>query len=280
MGNDFEDDFDDTEVLATVSPSDSPQATIIADASKSKRKREAYKAKKAKRRKRAIEDNDEAHLIFEEGKGGVNTAIAKLGPQLIADYVGQKVKRFEKELSAVELEDRYIPASAFLDMTSWQKDRNLENLSEFMETFSRYKGRGASLKKASPITGTPHTLIITAAAIRSADISRAVRSFQSKENAVAKLFAKHIKLKDSIEYCQKTRIGIGVGTPGRVLALIKEDVLKLDDLKRIIIDASQIDEKKRGIFDIKETQKDVMDLLCSGELRKRLSDGSTSIIFY
>ncbi|KAF8423340.1 U3-containing 90S pre-ribosomal complex subunit-domain containing protein [Tirmania nivea] len=279
MGNGFDDDFDDTELLAAPSPSSSPEAATTVTVSKSKRKREAEKAKNAKRRKEATEDNDEVHLVFEGGKG-VNTAIAKLDPQLIADYVGQKVKQSEKELSAVELEDRCIPASAFLDMTSWQKDRTLANLPEFMETFSRYKGRGASLKKASPSNGTPHTLIITAAALRAADITRAVRKFQSKENAVAKLFAKHIKLKDSIEYCQKTRIGIGVGTPGRVLALIKEDVLKLGDLKRIIIDASQIDEKKRGIFEIKETQKDVIDLLCSEELRKRLLDGSTSIIFY
>jgi len=110
MRNDFDDDFDDTEVLAAPSPpSDSPEAAIIANASKSKRKREADKAKKAKRRKESTGDNDETHLIFEEGKGGVNTAIAKLDPQLIADYVGQKVKRFERELSAVELEDRYIP---------------------------------------------------------------------------------------------------------------------------------------------------------------------------
>lgn len=115
-----------------------------------------------------------------------------------------------------------ILASAFLDMTSWQKDRSLENLPGFIEAFSRYKGRGASLKKASLNNGTPHTLIITAAALRAADLTRAVRKFQSGENAVAKLFAKHIKMKESIEYCQKTRIGIGVGTPERVLALIKE----------------------------------------------------------
>lgn len=113
-------------------------------------------------------------------------------------------------------------ASAFIDTTSWQKDRNLDNLPEFLEAFSRYKGRGASLRKASPDNGTPHTFILTAAAMRAADLTRAVRKFQSKENAVAKLFAKHIKLKESIEYCQKTRIGIGIGTPERILALIKE----------------------------------------------------------
>ena len=109
MGNDFDDDFDDTEVLAAPAPhSDSLEAAIFANVSKSKRKREADKAKKAKKRK-VTENNDETHLIFEEGKGGINTAIAKFNPQLIADYVGQKVKRFEKELSEVELEDRYIP---------------------------------------------------------------------------------------------------------------------------------------------------------------------------
>ena len=56
--------------------------------------------------------------------------------------------------------------------------------------------------------------------------------------------------------------------------------LKLEDLKRIIIDASYIDQKKRGIFKIKETQKSVMDFLCSEKLKKRILDGNTIIIFY
>ena len=91
-----------------------------------------------------------------------------------------------------------------------------------MESFSRYKGQGSSLKKSSEATGTPHTLIIAAAALRAADLTRAVRKFQSNDNAVAKLFAKHIKLKEQVEYCKKYRIGIGVGTPERVFTLIKE----------------------------------------------------------
>jgi len=219
-------------------------------------------------------------VITKEGKGGINTAIAHLDPQLIADFVGQKVKKLGKELTLVELGDRYIPASAFLDTTCWQKERNLENLSEFMERFSRYKGRGSSLKKSSEATGTPHTLIVVAAALRAADLSRAVRKFQSKDNAVAKLFAKHIKLKEQVEYCKKSRIGIGVGTPERVLTLIKEGALKLEDLKRVIIDASYIDPKKRGIFEIKETQKSVMNFLCSEMLKKRIFCGNTTIIFY
>ena len=119
-------------------------------------------------------------------------------------------------------------ASAFLETTSWQKDRGLQNLPDYLEMFSRVNGRGASLKKAPEAYGSPHTIVIAAAALRAANLVRAVKKFQTKENAVAKLFAKHIKLKESIEFCQKTRIGLGVGTPGRVLDLIKEGtVLKI-----------------------------------------------------
>jgi len=276
MGDDFE---DDAPILATSSPATNNPSTAAIILKK--RKRGAEKARKLKRRKESQGEDDESHLVItKDGKGGINTAIANLDPHLIADYVGQKVKRFEKELSIVELEDRYIPASAFIDTTSWQKQRSLEHLPEYIETFSRYKGRGSSLKKASEATGTPHTLIIAAAALRAANLSRAVKKFHSKENAVAKLFAKHIKLIEHIEFCKTTRIGIGIGTPERVLVLIKEDALKLEDLKRIIIDASYIDQKKRGIFEIKETQKSVMDLLCSEKLKKRILEGNTSIIFY
>lgn len=36
---------------------------------------------------------------------------------------------------------------------------------------------------------------------------------------VAKLFAKHTKLKDAIEFVKKTRMNFGVGTPSRLLDL-------------------------------------------------------------
>ena len=36
-------------------------------------------------------------------------------------------------------------------------------------------------------------------------LQRALRIFQTKDSVVAKLFAKHIKLKDAIEYVRRTR---------------------------------------------------------------------------
>lgn len=278
----FDDDFDDLPTLVPQSPTseDVASATVL-NVSKNKRKREAEKLRKQKRRKVLGANDDESHLIIDEtGNQGVNTAIGKLDPQLIADYVSQRVRRFEKELSSVELEDRSIPASAFVDTSSWQKERNLIQLPDFIETFSKVKGRGANLAKPPKNKGSPHTLVISAAALRAADLTRALRKFQSKEMAVGKLFAKHIKLKESIEYCQNTKIGIGVGTPSRIMDLIKEDALKIDSLRRIIIDASHIDQKKRGIFDIKETQKAMMDLLCYDKLKSRVLDREAVILFY
>jgi hypothetical protein len=55
------------------------------------------------------------------------------------------------------------------------------------------------------------------------DVSfREVRKFQTKDATVAKLFAKHIKLQDSIKFLKSTRTGIAVGTPQRLKALMDD----------------------------------------------------------
>ncbi len=83
---------------------------------------------------------------------------------------------------------------------------------------------------------------MTAAGLRAADIARylnnvpvssldfnlkarEVRKFQTKDATVAKLFAKHIKLQDSIKFLKSTRTGIAVGTPQRLKALMDDGSL-------------------------------------------------------
>ena len=50
---------------------------------------------------------------------------------------------------------------------------------------------------------------------------RSLRKFQTKESFVAKLFAKHIKLKEAVETLSTTRVNIGVGTPQRITDLLE-----------------------------------------------------------
>lgn len=43
---------------------------------------------------------------------GVNTAIKNLDSHLLADYIAQKTKRFDDNLTVVELEERRIPGTS------------------------------------------------------------------------------------------------------------------------------------------------------------------------
>jgi protein CMS1 len=106
--------------------------------------------------------------------------------------------------------------------------------------------------------------------------------FSTKESKVAKLFAKHIKFKDAVETCSKTRMTFGVGTPHRIFDLIEDGALSVSRLKRIVVDASYIDQKKRGILDMKETQTPLIKLLTREELKERYGakEKGIQLIFY
>ncbi|CAD6592940.1 MAG: hypothetical protein ASARMPRED_006854 [Alectoria sarmentosa] len=205
---------------------------------------------------------------------GLNLAIAKLDNRLLADYLAKRTTRFLPDLSLVELEDRRISETAFVDITSWKKPRTLQNMPSFLEQYNPKAGGDMTLPSASRQPGNPHTLVITSAGLRAANITRALRIFQTKDAMVAKLFAKHIKLREAIGYVKRTRIGIGVGTPSRIIDLLDSGSLSSSSLERVVVDCSHIDQKKRGIFDMRETQEPLMELLNRSELKSRYGNGS------
>lgn len=186
-------------------------------------------------------------------------------------------------------------AASIEDTTAWDKPRNLNNLPGFLEKFSR---NTTKLWSASKKNGAPHTIIVTAAGLRAADVVRAVRSFPTKEAKVAKLFAKHIKIQDSIKFLQSTRTGIAVGTPTRLRDLMKDGMcsflclfselttlvgaLQVDRLERIVVDASHIDQKKRGILEMPDTQIPLIAWLGRKEFRDRYaaSKDGIQLLFY
>ncbi|KAI9798533.1 MAG: hypothetical protein M1825_005314 [Sarcosagium campestre] len=242
--------------------------------------------KKAKSKKTKSSNDD--HLDLD---AGLNTAFAAMNPPLVADFLAQKTRRFEPDLSAPEQEDRRIPGmtqeghkveTAICDTTSWEKPRTLENLADFMRRFSTAPDDPKRLSSAPKKKGHPHTIFITAAGLRAADLTRALRTFQTRDAAVAKLFAKHIKLKEALEYVKSTRMTIGVGTPMRLADLVDAEALSLDKVNRIVVDSSYIDIKKRGIFDMRETLLPLMAFLNRPALKDRYDAASRSIqlLFY
>ncbi|KAI7298531.1 hypothetical protein KC315_g18014, partial [Hortaea werneckii] len=249
------------------------------DDAKPQSKRAAKKRKQTKKPK----DVDDDALDTEQR---VNHAIAHMDSQLMADHVAQRTKRFQPNLSLVEAEDAHIPASAIRDASGWDQGRTTDKLPDFLEKYSgprrKKSKKGQKLSDAPEAKGSPHTLVVAGAGLRAAELVRALRKFQTKESLVAKLFAKHIKLGEAIETVKNSRMGIGVGTPQRIVDLLDNGALKLDNLERIVLDASHIDAKKRGVLDMQDTQPQVVKLLSRQELKERygVEEGKVELLFF
>lgn len=189
-------------------------------------KPESKRAAKRKKTKKPKDVEDEA-LDLELG---VNHAIRHMDSRLMADHVAQRTKRFRPEMSMFEAEDVHIPERAILDTTRWEKPRTTDNIADFVEQYAaprRKKKKGPKLSDAPEGKGNPHTLVVAASGQRAADLTRALRRFQTKECMVAKLFAKHTKLKEAVDTVKKTRMGVGVGTPQRIFDLLDDGTLIL-----------------------------------------------------
>ncbi|KAL1875136.1 hypothetical protein VTK73DRAFT_10273 [Phialemonium thermophilum] len=250
---------------------------MSSDEEKNSKKRPAEDntgVKKKKKRKRVhLEDPDL------DAEAGVNRAFERMDSQLLADHLARKTTRFGTDLSTVELSDLHISANAIKGTTSWGKPRTMENLPEFLESFVNDPKQ---LSEAPKENGAPHTIVVTGAGIRAADLVRSLRKFQKKGTLVAKLFAKHIKLEEAVAFLNKTRTGIAVGTPARLMQLLDNGALSVEHLKRIIVDASHIDVKKRGVMDSKDTMIPLATWLTRKEFRERYTDPDNplDLIFY
>lgn len=193
-------------------------------------------------------------------------AIASMGPSLLADHFAKSIRKEFPDSSSLELEDQYLPTKAFRDTTAFDKTHVAPNLPDFLEKFTE-NGKDA-LVHCEEGSG-PHTLVITSSGIRTADVARELRVFNSAECQVAKLIAKHMKLKANVEHMKKNRVGIAISTPMRLRDLADADALKLEDVKRIVVDGSYKDEKKRSIFELNELFCPLVELLNRIEIRQR-----------
>ncbi|KAF2703896.1 hypothetical protein K504DRAFT_462972 [Pleomassaria siparia CBS 279.74] len=263
-----------------------PEFDPTADSKKRKRgdevdaalddKKAAKKAKKKQKKKQKVKEIDEDDLDQELG---VNHAFERMDSQLLADYLNSRTRLYGKDLSTVELDEQFVSSRSIQDSSSWTKPRITDNLAAFL------KKRAGKLDPtdAKP-TGAPHTLVVTSSGIRAADIFRALKtglpSQGIKNPNVAKLFAKHMKVAEQVAHLKKNKIDFGVGTPERLTALLDQNALSTTNLKRIVIDVSYIDQKKRGILDMKDLHESLIKLLLRKEFVGDEEDGSDLFLFY
>jgi protein CMS1 len=78
--------------------------------------------------------------------------------------------------------------------------------------------------------GCPTLIVVSAAALRVTDITRILKNKTlrgDKGGDVAKLFARHFKLEDHVNYLRRTKLAAAVGTPGRIGKLLTDTSIHL-----------------------------------------------------
>ncbi|XP_007493648.2 protein CMSS1 [Monodelphis domestica] len=199
------------------------------------KKEEATKAKR--RRKKKITDI----LAKSEPKPGVPEDLQKLVTEQLS------IKR-----SVIELEELKLPDSCFLPANDLS-----HSLSSYLKQICP---KWSKLRKNHKEKKSLVMLIICSSALRALELIRSMTAFKG-DCKVLKLFAKHIKIQEQVKLLEKSVVHLGVGTPGRIKALIQQDVLNLNSLKYLVFDWNWRDQKLRRLMDIPEIRKEVLELL-------------------
>ncbi|QRV86722.1 U3 containing 90S pre-ribosomal complex subunit [Ceratobasidium sp. AG-Ba] len=202
-------------------------------------------------------------------------------PDALAHLLGRTLVKAFPKMSDLEREELSISESYLVDTTQFTTERTHATLSDFIS--ATCPNLAARIAQRPKHHGAPTAIVIAGAALRVADLTRALRPLKGESGGdIAKLFAKHFKLKDHMAYLAKTRIGVAVGTPARLSQLLSEpDVLSVKALSHIVLDMSHLDSKQRSLLDIPETRADTLrGILGNARIRERLANGKTKLVLF
>ncbi|RLP62054.1 hypothetical protein L150_00748 [Candida albicans Ca529L] len=206
-------------------------------------------------------------------------------PEIIAEFINNKIRRKNPNLSALELTELYFNKSEIRSTSDFKDTRNLDNLSKYIN--SRFKnmlpkgvkkdkkknnknnkkgkkGDDDSNKDAESENKEERKFIaiVSMSAIRACDIHRATKDLVGSS---LKLINKN-KLHIDLKLVESTRSRVLCCTPGRLSKVLnsEESGLSKDEIKIVIIDNSYLDTKKQNIWDIKETFESLKELTKNG----------------
>ncbi|XP_008106030.1 protein CMSS1 isoform X1 [Anolis carolinensis] len=237
-----------------------------ADTSKATRKSEKPKLVPSKKRKEPAEcvltaEKEASKVKNETGvkpkrrrKKKISDILAKSSPKPGVPEDLQKLlnEHFGAKRSVIELEELKLSDACFLPAN------------DLTHSFSSYLKaicpKWAKIRKNHTEKKSVVILIICSSALRCLELIRSMAAFKG-EGKVMKLFAKHIKIQEQVKKLEQSVIHVGVGTPGRIKALVEQDGLSLKSLKYVILDWNWRDQKLRRLIDIPEIRKETIELL-------------------
>ncbi|XP_039673677.1 protein CMSS1 isoform X1 [Perca fluviatilis] len=197
---------------------------------------------KRKRKKKTITDV----LSSSEPKPGCPANLQSLVTQYFSD------KR-----SVIEQEELKLLDSCFLSSNDLT-----HTLSSYLKQVCP---KWSKIQKQHTEKSSVVLLIVCSSALRTIELIKQLTAFKGEAKAL-KLFAKHIKIEEQVKLLQKGVTHIGVGTPGRISALIEKEGLGLQALRYVVLDWNWRDQKLRRMVDVPEVKLDFMKLLESGIL--------------
>nr|XP_055071412.1 protein CMSS1 [Misgurnus anguillicaudatus] len=162
---------------------------------------------------------------------------------------------YSQTRSVIEQEDLTLPDSCFLSSNDLT-----HSLSSYLKEVCP---KWAKLQKQHTQTGSIMLLIVCGSALRTIDLIKQLVAFKGQAK-VLKLFARHIKLDDHIKMLAKGVTHIGVGTPGRVAALLEKEGLTVQGLRYLILDWNFRDQKQRRMVDVPEVKKELLKMMDLG----------------
>ncbi|ODV84034.1 hypothetical protein CANARDRAFT_29486 [[Candida] arabinofermentans NRRL YB-2248] len=191
--------------------------------------------------------------------------LALQNPDTIAEKIATKIRSQYPDLSALELGELYLNKSIFKNTSHWVAERNLANLSNFLDlTFKKIlpekptnnnKRMAKKLKKKGPQEekAKKFVLVLSMSAIRACDVHRATKGLNGSS---IKLINKN-KLQDDLKVIQFTRSRLLASTPGRIEKILntEETTLQCSQIGAIVIDSSYLDSKMQNVWELKETVK-------------------------
>lgn len=165
------------------------------------------------------------------------------------------MQHYSKTRSVIELEELKLPDNSFVKANDLSHTLS-SYLKEMCPKWSKLS-KNHKEKKSALI------LVVCSSAHRTLELIKLINAFKG-DTKVMKLFAKHIKIKDQMQLLEKNIIHLGIGTPGRMKALLEQEGLTLQSLKYIVLDWNWRDQKLRRMVDIPEVKKEMVELLESG----------------
>uniref|UniRef100_A0AAQ4S1R0 Cms1 ribosomal small subunit homolog n=1 Tax=Gasterosteus aculeatus aculeatus TaxID=481459 RepID=A0AAQ4S1R0_GASAC len=184
-------------------------------------------------------------------------------PGCPSDLQNLLTQHFSDKLSVIEQEDLKLQDSSFLSSNDLT-----HTISSFLKQVCP---KWSKIQKQHTEKRALVLLVVCSSALRAIELIKQMTVFKGEAKAV-KLFAKHIKIEEQIKLLQKGVTHIGVGTPGRMSALVEKEGLSLQALKYVVLDWNWRDQKLRRMVDVPEVKLDLMKLLLGGILQRCKED--------